>query len=187
VGYRMRLGGLSLSVAALGVLAAACGGSTPNATSTPGAQPSGNGFAAYTACLGQNGVTLPQTTRSPGAGRSGRPSARPSGGGGQGGGFGGGGGGFGGGGFGTQAPNGVNQATWDKAMKACESVRPTGGPNGGANNTAVTAYRNCLTEHGVTATAGTNRLNTADPTVAAAMTACAPLRPTGGPRPTPTP
>jgi hypothetical protein len=196
----MRLSGVSLCLAAVGALAAGCGGSSGDAT-TPAAA---TGFEAYTACLAQNGVTLPQTSRSPGTGQrspgaSGRP--RPSGsvgdgqagggqqgGGGQGGGFGGGGGGFGGGFLGTQAPTGVDQAAWEKAQKACESVRPTGGAGGnGGNNTALTAYRNCLTEHGVTASAGTNRLNTADPTVAAAEKACAALRPTTQPRPTLTP
>jgi hypothetical protein len=80
-------------------------------------------------------------------------------------------------------------------------VRPSfgaGGGNGGANNSALVAYRNCLTEHGVTFPSGGPRaagggggfagLNTADPKVAAALTACEPLRPTGGaPRPTTTP
>lgn len=194
--YRMRLSGVSLCLAAVGALAAGCGGSSGDAT-TPAAAA---GFEAYTACLSQNGVTLPQTSRSPGAGQrspgaSGRP--RPSGsfgggqggGGQQGGGAGQGGGGFGGGGgfLGTEAPTGVDQATWEKAQKACESVRPTGGAGNGGNNTALTAYRNCLTEHGVSASAGTNRLNTADPTVAAAEKACEALRPTTQPRPTPTP
>jgi hypothetical protein len=185
----MRLSGVSLCLAAVGALAAGCGGSSGD-TTTPAAAA---GLEAYTACLAQNGVTLPQTSRSPGAGQrspgaSGRP--RPSGsfGGGQGGGGqagGGQGGGFGGGFLGTQAPAGVDQAAWEKAQKACESVRPTGGAGNGGNNTAVTAYRNCLTEHGVSASAGTNRLDTADPTVAAAEKACEALRPTTQPRPTP--
>jgi hypothetical protein len=176
----------------LGALAAGCGGSSsPDAASTPGAQ---TGFEAYTACLSRNGVTLPQASRSPGQrgpDASGRPTARPSGGfgggqGGSGGGFGG--GGFGGGGFlGTQAPNGVDQAKWDQARQACASVLPTAGPGRGVNNSALTAYRNCLSEHGVTASAGPNRLNTADPTVASAIQACEPLRPTEQPRPTPSP
>jgi hypothetical protein len=85
----------------------------------------------------------------------------------------------------SQAPNGVDQATWEKAQKACAGPRPSGGPGfGNRDNGALTAYRNCLTEHGVTATGALDNLNTADPTTAAALAACEPLRPT---RPTPTP
>lgn len=191
VRYRMRIGGTGLVLAALGVLAAGCGGSSSDTT------PASNetGFAAYTACLAKNGVTLAVNSagpgRSPGAsGRpSGRPSNRPSGqaGGGQQGGGQQGGGGFG---FGNQPPAGVDEATWQKAQAACASVRPTGGAGGfggGGNNTAMTAYRNCLSEHGVTASTGPNQFNSADPTVAAAMTACAALRPTGRANPTTTP
>jgi len=182
VRYRMRIGGTGLVLAALGVLAAGCGGSS----NTPAAASEETGYAAYTACLAKNGVTLAANSARPSrsAGASARPSNRPSG---QAGG-----GGFGGGGgaFGTQAPAGVDEAAWQKAQAACASVRPTAGPGGfggGGNNSAMTAYRNCLSEHGVTATTSTNALNTADPTVAAAMTACEALRPTGRPNPTPTP
>jgi hypothetical protein len=197
----MRIGALLLGAAAVAGLAAACGGSagTPPANA---AANGGNGFAAYTQCLERNGVVLPSASANPrgtgGVRPSNRPSTRPSGGTGNGGGFGGGGGGFA---FGNNPPAGVSQATWDKAMQACASVRPSfgaGGGNGGANNSALVAYRNCLTEHGVTFPSGGPRaagggggfagLNTADPKVAAALTACEPLRPTGGaPRPTTTP
>jgi len=194
----LRIGALLLGAAAVAGLAAGCGGSsgTPPANA---AGNGGNGFAAYTECLARNGVVLPSFSANPRADRTGgvrpsnRPSTRPSGGTGNGGGF----GGFG---FGNQPPAGVDQATWEKAMQACASVRPSfgGGGNGGANNSALVAYRNCLTEHGVTFPSsgaggggfgggGPAGLNTADPTVAAALSACAPLRPTGGPRPTPTP
>ena len=177
---RNRLAAIVLGAAGVAALAAGCSsGSTP----TPAANGQ-TGLAAYTACLARNGVTLPSAGvgRSPGAGRSGfpstRPSTRPSGG-----------GGFGGGAFSSQAPTGVDQATWAKAQAACASVRPTAGANNGGNNSAFAAYRNCLSDHGVTITAGPNAaaLNTADPKVAAADAACAPLRPTGAPRPTPTP
>jgi hypothetical protein len=181
----VRLGAAGIALAAAGLLVAACGSSGP--TPTPVAQ---TGFQAYLTCLSQHGVNVPTGQGSPGARPSGRPSARPSGsprpsaspGASRGGGFGG--GGFGGGGFlGTQAPNGVDQATWDKAMAACSSLRPTAGPSGSGrgNNSAFVAYRNCLSEHGVNITNGQNQLNTADPTVAAALQTCAPLRPTGGP------
>lgn len=196
--HRMRWGGLLLGAAAVAGLAA-CGssGSPAAASNADGA----NGLAAYTQCLARNGVVLPSFTPNPSrsARAGGRPSARPSGGTGNGGG-GNGGGGFGGAfGFGDQAPAGVDQATWTKAMQACASVRPSASPGArGGNNSAVVAYRNCLTEHGVTLTTGGpgggfGGLNTADPKVAAALAACAPLRPTGGPggsggpRPTTTP
>jgi hypothetical protein len=188
VRHRMRWAAGLLGAVAVAGLTAACGGSS--GTPAAAASPSGNTFAAYTQCLARNGVVLPSFSANPRASRSPRPSDRPSGGGGGGGGF--------GGGFllGNQAPAGVDQATWDKAMQACASVRPSAG-TGGANNSALVAYRNCLTEHGVTfpsgrpsggGAGGFGGLNTADPKVAAAMQACAPLRPTGGPgRPSPTP
>ena len=74
----------------------------------------------------------------------------------------------------------MSEQTWQAAQAACAAVRPSIGPgrNGGGNNSAITAYRNCLQDHGLTAPAGgLNNLNTADPKVAAAITACAPLRP----------
>jgi hypothetical protein len=191
VAYRMRLvfsAGAAVAAVGLVSLAVACG-SGSNAT-TPTAQ---TGFAAYTACLSQHGVTLPSNNgfASGRPSRSARPQnfaspgsafPRPSGSNfGRGGGF--------GGGFGDQPPAGVDQATWEKALEACASLRPSFGPggNGGANNSAFTAYRNCLMEHGVTLSQGPNQLSTSDPKVAAALAVCAPLRPTGGPRATPSP
>lgn len=176
-------GGGSSSGAAAGTTAA---GNSAAAGTTGGA----NGFAAYAACLKKNGVTLP-TGRPGGFGGSrpsggARPSGRP-------------GGGFGG----LNATSGPMAA----AAKACASLRPTGGFGGGANNAAIqsqlVAYRSCLSDHGVTLptqaarptgspAAGATRtpgrrgfgglgaLNTADPKVAAAVKACAPLRPTFG-------
>jgi hypothetical protein len=175
-----------VALAFVGVLAVAagCGGAGNAAGPAPTSQ--GNGFQAYLSCLSNNGVKLPTG----GFGRGGgnrpsdrptdqpRPTDRPSGGfgGGRGGGF----GGF----FGTQAPTGVDQATWDKAMTACNSLRPTGGPGGGGgNNSAFAAYRNCLNDHGISPTANAFSLSTADPKVAAALKACAVLRPTGRPFP----
>jgi len=192
----MRMGALLLGAAAVAGLAAGCGGSSGTPPANAAAN-GGNGFAAYTQCLARNGVVLPSASaradRTGGVRPSNRPSTRPSGGTGNGGGFGG--GGFA---FGNQPPAGVDQATWDKAMQACASVRPSfaAGGNGGANNSELVAYRNCLSEHGVTFPSAGARggggggfagLNTADPKVAAALSACAPLRPSGGPRPTPTP
>src|SRR5262245_9581427 len=102
---------LALVGAGAAVTIAACGSPTSPASDATNQ----NGFQAYTDCLRNNGVTLPTGfgQRSPGAFPSGRPSARPSGSpGAGGGGFGG--GGFGGGGFGNRAPDGVDQATWEK-------------------------------------------------------------------------
>jgi hypothetical protein len=166
----------AIAVVPIGLFVAACtsAGANPNAASPQ------SGMSAYLDCLAHNGVTLPSALvdRTPGGRGSGFPSARPSGTR-PSGGFGG--GGFGGGGiFGTQAPAGVDQSTWDNAQQVCASLRPTARPSGTGNpgNSAQRAYRNCLNDHGVSPTAG---LNTADPTVAAAMQACAPLRPTRGP------
>jgi hypothetical protein len=164
-----------VGLAAAGVLAACGGHGTAN---TPGTAPSG--VQAYADCLRQHGVTVNVPTARPsGVGASGvRPSARPSGvrpsdr------------GGFPG--FGGAAPSGVDPSTWAAAQQACAGLRPSfGGGNGrGGNNGAQAAYRNCLRDHGVTASTGPDALNTADPKVAAAIQACAPLRPS--PRPSPT-
>ena len=187
---RMRVGASVLIALAVGALAVACSGGSGTPSPAANAQNSAGGFAAYTACLAQNGVTLPSRGAGFGNGggqfRSGQPRPSRSPGETRGpGGFGG--GGFGGGGFlGTQAPAGVDQATWDKAMKACNGLRPTAGPSGGAgNNSQFAAYRNCLAQHGVNITAGP--INTADPTIAAADKICAPLRPSARPRPSGTP
>lgn len=175
------VGGVALGVALLAGGAVACGG---GGSTTPNSAPSADGFAAYTTCLSDHGVKLPTAFASgrPSGFPSGRPSVRPS----RSPGEGPGGGGFGGGGlFGSNPPAGVDAATWQAAQQACASVRPTGGASRGAgNNSAFVAYRNCLSEHGVTA--GANTANTADPTVAAALKACEPLRPSGPPRPSPT-
>jgi hypothetical protein len=179
----VRLATVALCLAATVGGVVACGESNdPADTSNAGA----TAFQAYLDCLTRNGVTL--GSRDPGGAPSGFPSGPPSafpsrqpGPGGPGGG---GPGGFGG--FGDQAPEGVDQETWQNAQQACASVRPTGGPGGGAGNPAFTAYLNCLSEHGVTATAGPNQLNTADATVAEAIQACEALRPTNRPRPTAT-
>ncbi len=80
----------------------------------------------------------------------------------------------------------MDQGTWDTAQQACAGLRPSFGPADRGNG-AFQAYRNCLQEHGVTfppgpgGPGGPGGLNTADPKVVAAMTACAPLRPSGRP------
>jgi hypothetical protein len=160
---------------------AACGGDDGSGGASPQA-------TDYASCLRANGVTFPSGRGFPRGRPSGFASGRPTGG--QNGGTDGvppsgrPGGGLGGpGGFGTQAPEGVDQATWEKALKACEGLRGSAFPGGGnrGDNGALTAYRNCLTDHGVTVTGNINNLDTSDPKVAEAVKACAPLRPSGGP------
>ncbi|WP_432983476.1 hypothetical protein [Dactylosporangium sp. CA-233914] len=183
-----RIGGAALALAAVALFAAACGSSDDTAPAAAGA----SGGTDYASCLRNNGVDLPQFNASnrPTARPSGFPDSRPSGEGRPSGrprpsGSGGfrGGGGF----FGTAAPSGVDQQTWEKAQKACESLRPSafpGGGNGfpgGGGNGRDAAYRNCLTEHGVTVTGSTDQLDNSDAKVAAAVQACAPLKPS--PRP----
>ncbi len=173
------------AVVAIGLsVAAAVAGCGASNAATPGATASA-GFAAYTACLRANGVNLPARTAFPS--RSPRPAgaARPSGSPGDRPGLGPGGfGGAGGFGLGDQPPPGVDQSTWDRAMKACTAQRPNPGPSG-RNNSAFVAYRNCLADHGVSASA--DPLRSGDPAVAAALRICAPLRPSGRPTATPSP
>ena len=211
---KLPLAGRIAGLVLIGLTAAAglagCGGGS-SSTAAPSSNASGNaargaaGVQAYVSCLTQHGVTLPSRapgargTRSPGARPSFSRAPRPSGSAGAGrfgGGFGG--GGFGGGGFGgglfnnpSNPPAGVSASTWSAALTACKSLQPTaaGRGNGGFNNSQFTAYANCLRSHGVTFSAGPNGLSTSDPKVAAALKTCAPLRPTGGARPSgaPTP
>jgi hypothetical protein len=176
-----RTAGLVLVGVALTVLAGCGSGSSgkqPAAASSSGA----NGFAAYTTCLSQNGVKLPSfarpTERPSGAPRPSRSPGSDAGRGFGGSGFGG--GGFGGGGFlgdENNPPTGVDAATWKAALAACASKRPSFTGGGNQNNSRFTAYRNCLQDHGVTLSQGT-QLSTTDPKVAAALKTCAPLRPT---------
>ncbi len=176
---------LTITTLGLGVLAAVaagCGGSGSGGTPSASGTANGNNpFQAYVACLQQNGVTITLPSGGPSGFPSGGPGGFPSGG--PGGFPSGGPGGFpsggppGGGGI-FQKPANVSQETWDKAQSACGSLRPSGGPGGGGDNGAAAAYRNCLAQHGVTASAGP--LNTADPKVAEAEKACAVLRPSAG-------
>jgi hypothetical protein len=182
----MRLGALTLGALSVAVLAVGCASNNSGAsTAAPGSTSGdgGNGIQAYLSCLSKNGVTIQQPSARPrpsgsrpagafpsGAPRSGGP-----------GGFGGPGGGFPGGGAGVfEKPANVDDATWAKAQAACASVRPSGR----ADNGAITAYRNCLSNHGVTASTGAGQFDTTDPKVAAAEKACAALRPSTGPGPT---
>lgn len=190
-----RLAAFVASCAAAVALLAACGGGSKPAAS---ADPTSTGpatFQAYLACLSQHGVTLPSESARPRPTFSFSPGTRPGRSPGTGG-FGGG-RGFGGGGFGldpNNPPAGVDQATWSAALTACQSLRPAFGNRGGNafNNSAFTAYRNCLSDHGMKFPSagpggGGFGFSTADPTTAAALKACAPLRPTGRPTAAPSP
>jgi hypothetical protein len=184
VSHRRRLGGVAFALVAVAALVAGCG-PAGKTTPTSAAPPSGNAMASYLTCLRNNGVNVPQVnpsgraTARPGTRPSGapRPSGSPASGR----------GGFPGGGFGgalgSAAPSGVSQETWDKARKACASLEPSFNPQGrrGGDNGAFAAYRNCLSDHGVTVSGQGDQLNTADPKTAAALQACAPLRPTARP------
>jgi hypothetical protein len=91
-----------------------------------------------------------------------------------------------------------------KALKACQSLRPKGGGRGGfgggnaANSQALQAYRSCLSDHGVTLPAGgfgrrnggsttttvagapvPTTIDRNSPTYQAAAQACAALAPQG--------
>jgi hypothetical protein len=210
LGHRLASRGAGRAVAAMAVpviaaaVLAGCGSSSSSPTAAAGATSaagsstgSANGYTAYLSCLQQHGVTFPAR---PSGGA--RPSGRPSGG--FGGGGGGGGFGFGGGG----TPNPAASA----AEAACASVRPTGGAGfggggfggGAAGGTALVAFRNCMTQQGVTipttrptafpsgaptasAAPGSrylDGLNASDPKVAAALKVCEPLIPTRGASPT---
>ncbi len=192
-----RLAGLLVVSAALVLSAAACSSGSDASDTAQSGTGTGTGtgqgrtseFAAYTACLQKNGVTItmpsggPRTRPSDGAGRpSGFPSGmpRPSGSAGagqRGGGFPGGGGMF-------NKPDNVSQDTWDKAQSACASVRPSfgGGGQGRGGNGANAAYRNCLQHNGVTLTEG--GISTTDPNFAKADAKCKVLKPTASATPT---
>lgn len=205
----MRFSHLPVLVAAAAavLLTAACGSGGDGGTDSGGsADGSGqNAFSAYVECMKKNGVTLTVPTGRPGGMPSGRPSARPSGGA-----FprpsgsafprpsgsawarpsGAPGGGRQGGMFGK--PDGVDDAVWNKAVQACQSVRPSVGPggrngrdgedggngnpgnDGGSGSGSLTAYQNCLRDHGVASPA---QPAASDPKLASAVTACKVLSP----------
>ncbi|MDQ7905341.1 hypothetical protein RB614_12480 [Phytohabitans sp. ZYX-F-186] len=165
------------------LLAAACGSDSGSGDSGEGAD-GAPGASAYLECLRDQGIDIADTMPSgrpsgfpsgrPTAFPSGRPTAfpsgRPS--------------GEPGGRMGGFRPEGVDDATWQKAQEACASLRPSGGPGagpgGGGNREAGAAYRNCLADRGVDL--GTNP-STTDPKVKEAIEACAVLRPSASPTP----
>ncbi|MFG1603643.1 hypothetical protein [Actinoplanes sp. NPDC049265] len=168
--------GLVLASLALLFGAAACGGGGDAAPPTGSEQsgggpggPGGTAMNAYFECLQKNGVTITRPSR--GARPSGQP--RPSGGPRP-----------GGGGLMGGKPDGVDDATWEKAQAACASVRPSFGPGGGngrgGRGQMSPAYRNCLQEHGATFGSGASAPPD-DATLRKAREACEALAPT--PRP----
>jgi hypothetical protein len=173
-------------VAIVAALLAGCGGGSGAAsTTTTSSTPTSGGsktFQAYAACLARNGVKFPAGGFRPPSGGATTPSSTPpsfpsgsfpSGG------FG------GGGGF-------RNNPAFQKAAKACASLRPAGGFFGGggglstAQASALRTYLNCLEIHGLKVPSGTGapalsflRTLISQPTAAdkAAESACASLRP----------
>jgi hypothetical protein len=189
-----KVAGLLVASAALVLSAAACGGGSDSSSSTSGNTPGGGNtaLAAYTQCLAKNGVTITMPSggaRQPGGGVRPSGGARPSGfprpsgsAGAPGGGNFGGGGGFGGD---LQKPADVSQDTWDKATAACASVKPSfaaGGNRGGNGGAADAAYRNCMTQHGVTM--GQGKVDTTTSAYKTADKTCAVLKPTASSTPT---
>ncbi len=124
------------------LVAAGCGTkSSPAGASTATSGKSGSSsFTAYRDCLAKNGVKLPSGAGFRGAGGSG-------------------------GAAGSGAPTGTfpargtgtgpgaalrNNPAFQKAQKACASLRPTGGFGGGAGSTAFQAFASCMSSHGIT-------------------------------------
>lgn len=185
---------LLVSMSAVALLAlTACGGSSSassdgtaaahsstasSAASSAGSAPAGApDFAAFRSCMQDNGVTLPDMGQPPAGAQNGAPpSAMPSGAPPS--------GAPGAGGFPGGLPDGVDQATYDAATKACADLAPQGGPGRGAagiDASALQAFKTCLIDHDVTVPDGDNwiaSLDRKDATVAAAMKTCAPLMPT---------
>jgi hypothetical protein len=155
---------------ALGLTAVACSStSTSNTTAN----------VSFQDCLRKEGIDFPSARASgrPFGNPSARPTARPTGfptvrpsgfptaraSGGNRGGF---------GNFGEQAPPGVDPQKWQAALAKCASLRPSGNPSRGPRGDGRdTAYRNCLTEHGV------NPSDPTDPKLPEATKACAVLSP----------
>lgn len=167
-----------LAVAGVLVTVSACGGEADTTSSAQpgaqpsGAQPSGDQLAAFTDCLREHGVTMP--SMAPRDRPSGAPSARPS---------------RSAGGFPSMNPE------MGKAMEACRSLMPSGGPgfgrgrDGGFDSSAFQAFASCMKDHGaeLDENAGFRQLDESNPKIAKALKTCRPLMPTRAPRPSPTP
>jgi len=174
-----------LLVSCVPIILAACGSSSPAGSKANASTSKSSGTAsltAYTNCLKQHGVTLPNFANGsgpPGGGGSVPSGTPPS---------------FGPGGSAPAGGNFGNNPKFQKAATACKNLRPSGssgfggpGGSGGFNSSSFAAYRNCLNLHGVTlptrgaaSGAGSTPPTTFDqssPTVKAALAACAALQP----------
>jgi hypothetical protein len=188
---RLAAGLALLAASAVLMLAAACGRGGGSDGDSGDGSADGNGqsaFTAYAECMSKNGVTLNLPSGGAFSRRSGQPTSAPDGAppsGVNGGPMPSRGPGFRGG---FDRPEGVDDATWQKAQETCRSVMPSFVPGGGQRNSAAfTAYRNCLSDHGVTLQGGLQDMSTADRKTAAAMKACEALRPTARPTGAPSP
>lgn len=173
---RWRRQGVVVAVALGGALAlGACGGgssSTSSKASTNGSN-TNQATAAYRQCLRDHGLSFGRrgsgTSATTDAGGSGVPDTGtpPS----------------------SRAPlTPQQQAQRQAAQQACQSKLPSGFLQQRQQDLA--AYRSCLKDHGVTLPAtqstdpfagnGLRGINRNDPTVQAALKACAPLAPSGG-------
>ena len=158
-----------VALATLGLLLAACGGgskttatasaSPSTTTTTPGSRDRSAQRQAFDQCMQSHGVNASNLRgRFGGGGRGGTGSTGPT--------------------TSFTLPPGVTQQQMQSALQACRNLLPAGGGNF-QNNPAFAAYRNCLQLHGVTLGTGPGQgLNRSDPTVQAALQACAALRPT---------
>jgi hypothetical protein len=181
---RRRLATAGLALALIGA-GAACGGGAPKTAAVAVAAADGTtttteAGAAYTACLKDHGVDLPDRPRNiDGTGNTGgtggppssrppgsRPStsfppgSRPS----------------------TSLPPGVDQAKVAAARLACESLQPANRGANGPQGQAFQAYASCMKDHGVTVAGGgpgggPGGPDREDPAFKAADAICAPLRP----------
>jgi len=162
-----------LAIAIGAAVLCACGSGASAVTTTTTAVGGGTGstkasLAAYSACLQEHGVKLPNFGGGPPSGSLPTNGSFPSGGGGR---------------------EQFNSPAFKKAAAACASLRPKSFGNRGGrgfSNAAFAAYRNCLKIHGVTLpsrpTSSSNStpsttLNTKSPKVKAALAACASLLP----------
>jgi hypothetical protein len=131
VRFGSRGGRVVCVAAALGLAALLVAGCGATSASSAAGSSSSSGFSAYLSCLRQHGVKVPTS----------RPSGAP-----------GGGGGFGGGGFGGGfGGSSGSSSAFQKASKACASLRPSGGGfRGGFGGfaSALASFRSCMKSHG---------------------------------------
>ncbi len=176
-GSRVRSWAIGLAaLAVFGVILAACGGGSKTTATASASRPTTTAPAnanrtaqrqAFTQCMQSHGINTANLPRRAFGGGGGENSSQN-----------------GNGGSSSTGPTtsltlppGVTQQQMQSALQACRSLLPTGGRNF-QNNPAFAAYRNCLQLHGVTTgTGGGQGLDRTNPTVQAAMQACAALRP----------